>query len=141
MTPDEEKVLDANQGFYSAVQNLSLEEMDSVWLQEDWVQCVHPGWNMLEGWEAIRESWQHIFENTRYMRIAVGLQFLRVDDTLAWVCCTEKISTAGDGRFDTAYVQTTNIFKRHEGAWYLVHHHASHLPRPWGDAEQGERVQ
>ena len=141
MTPDEEKVLDANQGFYSAVQNLSLEEMDAVWLQEEWVQCVHPGWNMLEGWEAIRESWQHIFENTRFMRIAVGLQVLRIEDSLAWVCCTEKISTAGEGRFDTAYVQSTNIFKQREDAWYLVHHHSSHLPQPLGEAEQSERVQ
>src|SRR3990172_2579452 len=112
MTREEEKVLEANQNFYSALQNLSLAEMDAAWLPEDWVRCVHPGWDLLEGWEAVRESWQHIFENTQFMRIVVGLQFLRVENSMAWVCCTERISSAAQGRFDGAYVQTTNIFER-----------------------------
>ena len=141
MTSEEEKVLEANQNFYTALQDLSLEEMESVWLQEDWVKCVHPGWNLLEGWEAVRESWQHIFENTHFMRIAVGLQSLRVEDSMAWVCCTEKISSAAEGRFDSAYVQATNIFECRQGAWYLIHHHASPLPTPWPDDGTSEVVQ
>ena len=74
MTSEEEKVLESNQNFYSALQNLSLKEMEAVWLPEDWVRCVHPGWDLIEGWEAVRESWQHIFENTTFMRVAVALQ-------------------------------------------------------------------
>jgi len=138
MTPEEEQVLEANKNFYSALQNLSLEEMDNIWLQEDWVRCIHPGWDLLEGWEAIRESWQQIFENTRFMRVAVILQSIRVEESTAWVCCTEKISSASEGRFDSSYVQTTNIFERRNGGWYVVHHHASH--RPVGDGSESEEV-
>ena len=83
MTREEETVLEANQNFYRALQNLSLQEMDAVWLQEDWVRCVHPGWDLLEGWETVRESWQHIFEHTQFMRIAVGLQSIRVENSMA----------------------------------------------------------
>jgi ketosteroid isomerase-like protein len=130
MTPEEEKVLEANKNFYSALQALSLEEMESVWLQDDWVRCLHPGWDMLEGWEAVRESWQQIFEGTKFLRVAVGVQSVRVEKGIAWVSCTEKISSATEGRFETSYVQSTNLYKLHNGTWYLVLHHASHLPAP-----------
>ena len=141
MTSEEEKVLDANKNFYSALQDLNLEAMESVWLQDELVRCVHPGWSLLEGWDAVRESWQHIFENTHFMRVAVGIQSIRVENLTAWVCCTEKISSAGEGRFDSAYVQTTNIFESRQGNWYLVHHHASPLPAPWPEDPGADVVQ
>jgi|SRR5579885_2606408 len=131
MTGEEEKVLETNKNFYRALQNLSLEQMECVWLQESWVRCIHPGWNLLEGWEAVRQSWQHIFENTRFMRITIGVQSVRVENSTAWVCCTEKLSSAAEDRFDSGYVQSTNIFECRHGKWYLVHHHASPLPGPW----------
>jgi ketosteroid isomerase-like protein len=108
--------------------------MESVWLQEEWVRCLHPGWEILEGWDAVRESWQQIFENTKFLRVSVALQFIRVEKAMAWICCTEKISSATDGRFETAYVQATNIFRQQNGDWYLVHHHGSHLPSPLNKA-------
>jgi SnoaL-like domain len=130
MTPEEEKLLEANKNFYRALQSLSLEEMESVWLQEEWVRCLHPGWDMLEGWEAVRESWQQIFESTKFLRVSVGVQAARVENGIAWVCCTERISSAAEGRFETAYVQSTNLYMLRDGNWYLVLHHSSHLPAP-----------
>src|SRR5258707_12474203 len=115
MTPEEDKVLEANKNFYSALQELSLQAMELVWLQEGWVRCVHPGWSLLEGWDSVRESWQHIFENTHFMRVAVGIQSIRVENSTAWVCCTEKITSAAEGRIDSAYVQSTNIFEMRDG--------------------------
>ena len=141
MTHEEGKVLETNKNFYAALQNLSLKEMDAVWLPEDWVRCVHPGWDLLEGWEAVRESWQHIFQNTNFMRSAVAVQSIRVENTVAWVCCTEKIYSAAEGRFDSAHVQSTNIFERRNGKWYVVHHHASPLPEEWGESAEREVVQ
>ena len=43
--------------------------MDRLWAHEGWVRCVHPGWDILVGWEAIRASWQQIFANTRWLRV------------------------------------------------------------------------
>ena len=139
MTKEEEAVLQANENFYRALQELSLEAMEAVWLPEDWVRCVHPGWDALDGWDAVRESFQHIFANTQYMRIAVGVQSMRIEQMVAWVCCSEKISSAADGRFDSAFVQATNIFYRRNGSWHLVLHHASHRHMP--DEVSGEVVQ
>lgn len=141
LVSEEERVLEANQNFYTALQDLSIDEMEAIWLQEAWVRCVHPGWNLLEGWEAVRESWQQIFENTNFMRIAVGIQSVRIENSSAWVCCTEKLSTVAEDRFDSVYVQTTNIFERRNGAWYVVHHHASALPAPWPQDQGSDLVQ
>lgn len=140
MTPEQEAVLEANKNFYRAVQSLNMEEMDAVWLQDDSVRCVHPGWDLLEGWDAIRESWQRIFEDTRYVRLSVSLQSVHVEGSVAWVVCSEKISSASEGVFENALVQATNIFVEHDSTWYLVHHHGSHMPAS-GEPQAGETLQ
>jgi ketosteroid isomerase-like protein len=120
-------VLEANQNFYAAFQSLNIERMAAIWLPEDWVQCVHPGWDLLTGWEEIGESWARIFSNTRRIQIAVSSVRVHVEDNVAWVACTEHITSAFENSFDEALVQATNMFVRREGSWYLVAHHASPL--------------
>ena len=125
----EEKVLAANQRFYAALENLDLETMDAVWLHEDWVRCVHPGWELLEGWEEVRESWQRIFENTRRMKVGVSDVIVHIEAGTAWVNCVEQVTSSFATGFSTAWVQATNIYVERNGDWLLVHHHASPLPR------------
>ena len=125
----EEEVLAANQRFYAALESLSLEAMDAIWLHEDWVACVHPGWELLEGWEPIRESWERIFENTRRMKVGVSNLSVRVEAETAWVKCVEQVTSSFDTGFSTAWVQATNIYVRRNGQWRLAHHHASSISR------------
>ena len=79
-------------------------------------------------WEAVRDSWQQMFDVTESMRITVRMQFIRVEGSTAWICCRESISSAAGGRSSSAQAQATNIFEKRSGEWYLVHHHASMLP-------------
>ena len=123
-----EQVLEANQKFYRALAALDPAKMNAAWLNEDWVRCVHPGWSPLEGWPAVQESWQRIFENTEHMHVTIGGVFVRIQGEMAWVSCVERVSTAAEGRLDMAYVQATNLFVRKDGVWKMVLHHASHLP-------------
>ncbi|MGH9651142.1 MAG: nuclear transport factor 2 family protein [Terriglobales bacterium] len=124
----EEKVLAANQRFYSALETLDLEAMEGIWLHEDWVGCVHPGWELLEGWEAVGESWRRIFENTERMKVGIAEVTVRVEGETAWVNCVEQVTSSYSSGFSTAWVQATNIFVRRNGDWRLVHHHASPIP-------------
>ncbi len=125
----EEKVFAANQRFYQALEEMDIEEMDTVWLHEDWVACVHPGWELLEGWEAIRESWVRIFENTRRMKVGVSNVTVRVEGETAWVNCIEQVTSSYETGFSTAWVQATNIYVMRDDLWRLAHHHASPIPR------------
>ena len=58
----------ANRGFYLAFEAFDLQAMERVWLPDDRVKCVHPGWELLSGFEAIMASWRAIFQNTEAIR-------------------------------------------------------------------------
>ena len=124
----EQAVLAANRRFYAAFESLDLAEMEEIWAHEDWVQCVHPGWNLLVGWGEVRESWVRIFSNTERVQIAISSVWAHVQGEVAWVACTEHVTTSFAGGFDTALVQAMNLFVQHDGAWRMAVHHSSPLP-------------
>ena len=57
-------VIAINEEFYRSLEALSLDRMEKVWHDAEWVTCVHPGGPMLTGWEVIRDSWEQIFKGT-----------------------------------------------------------------------------
>ncbi|HTS12153.1 MAG TPA: nuclear transport factor 2 family protein [Candidatus Limnocylindrales bacterium] len=118
----------ANQRFYAAFESRDIEAMSQVWAHDDNVQCVHPGWDLLIGWDEVRERWARIFANARRVRIALSSVWVRLEGDVGWVACTEHVTTAFADGFDEATVQATNIFLFREGQWRLVAHHASPLP-------------
>ena len=65
---DADDVEEANARFYRAFETLDIAEMDQVWVHAEHARCVHPGWALLCGWEAVRHSWQTIFTNTHERR-------------------------------------------------------------------------
>ena len=125
---DEQEVLAANQAFYEALEALDLEKMKAAWWHEDWVVCVHPGWDLIQGWEEIQESWANIFHSTEFMRVTVSRPLIHVVGEAAWVSCVENVTSSFEGGFSTAMIEATNIFIRRNGRWKIVHHHAAPLP-------------
>lgn len=129
MTSDYElQVLEVNKRFYAALEALDLSQMSEVWLHEDWVKCVHPGWGLIVGWENISESWERIFRHTREIRIQLSYVTVRIEGPLAWVCCLENISNRFGEGVETAQAFSTNLFMLQNGGWLLIHHHASLTP-------------
>ena len=138
---DEIKAVErANQEFYDALQQLSLNRMDQIWLHEDWVKCIHPGWELIEGWSDIRSSWENIFRNTQSMQIALTQVSVRREGELAIVVCTENISSHSPEGIRSALALATNLYVQRNGRWLMVHHHASPLPMDdsvlWSDTVQ-----
>ena len=88
---DLEEVEQANARFYRAFETLDLGQMEAVWAHGEYVKCVHPGWQLLVGWEAVRSSWQAIFESAAEMRFTISEVLAEVMGDLAWVTCTENI--------------------------------------------------
>jgi ketosteroid isomerase-like protein len=118
---------EANARFYRAFETLDLSEMDGVWAHASHVTCVHPGWPLLVGWDAVRASWDTIFSNTAEMSFTVSaVRAVRSAD-LGWVTCTENILSEVRGRVSVTSVLATNIYERDGNEWLLVHHHASHV--------------
>jgi ketosteroid isomerase-like protein len=124
---DADDVEEANAGFYRAFETLDIAEMDRVWVHDERARCVHPGWPLLCGWQAIRGSWVRIFENTAEMRFTISDVTVNVAGDLAWVTCTENILSEVGERVAVTAILATNLFERTDRGWRLLHHHASHV--------------
>ncbi len=126
----EKAVQEVNQKFYEALTTSDMNLMEELWVQSEDVQCVHPGWPLLLGWEKVRESWKNIFEAGGLTDIEISAVFIDVTENTAWLNCTEKLSyTIGDQVVITL-AQTTNIFEYNDSSWRMVLHHASPMPMP-----------
>jgi ketosteroid isomerase-like protein len=122
---DRAAIKEANASFYEALSSQNLEAMDAIWIHESWSRCVHPGWQILKGWESIRQSWSSIFKNAEYLKIHISNLTIHVGSDIAWVVCTENIASAHEADYQTATALATNIFHKVKGTWLLAHHHAS----------------
>ena len=125
---DEQQVREANDAFYRAMQSLDLAQMENVWWHEDWVRCLHPGWELISGWDKVKESWSSIFHSTVQLQVSISQPLVYVVGDAAWVSCTEQVTSMLETDFTTARIEATNIFVRRKGLWRMVHHHTTPLP-------------
>jgi SnoaL-like protein len=125
---DEKELHQHNLLFYRCLETLDLACMESLWLQEEWVRCIHPGWDVLVGWEAIRGSWERIFESTNWIRVTPTTVDIHVLGRTGIVACSESITTSQDGDLGVAVAQATNVFVRTREGWKMIVHHASPAP-------------
>ena len=125
---DETAVLAANDAFYQALESLSVARMNAVWWHEDWVRCLHPGWDLLVGWKAIQGSFASIFQATAQMRVVLSRVLVHVVGDVAWVSCIEQVTSTIETDFSTVLVEATNLFVRRGGEWRLAHRHCTPMP-------------
>ena len=123
-----EALREANAAFYRAVEELNIADMERLWLHEPWVRCIHPGWDLLVGWEVIRQSWEQIFSGTTWMRVTPTSVDIQVLGDVGMVGCAENITATSDGDVGVAVAQATNLFLRTASGWCMFHHHSSPSP-------------
>jgi len=123
------EILKSNAEFYHAFEGLSIDMMDRLWKHDENVICVHPGWELLVGWLAIRESWVTIFQNTEMIKFNITNTKARSFDNsdIGVVVCQENIESSVNGQQDRIGVIATNIFERYENRWVLIHHQGSSI--------------
>jgi hypothetical protein len=128
MSEEEKIVTAANASFYRAFESLDIREMEKVWLPEPYIVCVHPGWNILRGWEPVIESWRRIFENTPHIRFLLSDVSVRIQGSIAVATLYENISSAAEDNV-SAVIAATNMFEKRDG-WRMIHHHGSPVAVP-----------
>ncbi len=125
----EQEVLDANQNFYQAFNRGDLALMQSVWAQHDSVSCIHPGWEVLRGFDAIISSWENIFVGSENLEIKLSDILVTGAKGMVWVSCQENLFAMSMSGVQVSKVHATNLFEQVEGQWKMVLHHASSVPQ------------
>jgi ketosteroid isomerase-like protein len=120
-----EEVTRTNQEFYDAFESLDIARMDRVWAHQDYVTCIHPGWALRVGWPEVRDSWVLIFNNTFSIKFELTEIQVQVAGDLAWVICTENITSRQGESTQESQVLATNLYERINGRWVIIHHHGS----------------
>jgi len=123
---DTSYVLKVNSDFYKAFSTKNISLMGSVWHNNPHVQCIHPGAKPLVGYHNIVSMWSNMFQARDQVFKATDITpsdvRVHVRGTSAFVTCTEQVlAPSGAERRMLA----TNIYRKLQGRWVLVHHHAS----------------
>ena len=118
-------VIEANQSFYDAFNKSDIELMIGIWLNDSASQCIHPGWDVLTGFENIMISWQKIFSSAHDLEIKLSHVDVTTSENLAWITCQENLFSIVSSGVQLSKVHSTNLFKMVNGEWKMILHHAS----------------
>ena len=127
---DQDLIRVVNQNFYNALESRDLGLMRQAWADSDAIRCVHPGWELLTGTSAVMKSFRAIFGVTEGLRISLSDPDIQIEGDIAVVHLVEKVlSRRGNGPNTFCEMQATNIFKKTDGRWRMILHHASPFER------------
>ena len=121
----EKDIIEANQNFYNAFNASDIELMIGIWLNHSASQCIHPGWDVLIGFENIMTSWQKIFAAAQDLEIKLSHVDVTASENIAWVTCQENLFSIVSSGVQLSKVHSTNLFKMMNGEWKMILHHAS----------------
>lgn len=119
---DQAAVLFINQAFYHAFATHDVAAMALVWSERAAVSCIHPGWQAIDGREAVLRSWTGILTNPQAPKISCRNPVAYVHGDMGYVVCYEVV--------DGSFLVATNVFVREQPTWRMVHHQAGVSPRP-----------
>ena len=129
-TPEE-----AELAFYHAFEISDLSAMMDVWADREFIECIHPMSDRLQGRRDVENSWRQIFDSGLRVRIERSSVHRTQDALLAVHVLYEHLSIPGRTERHPPVV-ATNIYQFIDGSWRMVLHHAS--PSSQDEAEKDE---
>ncbi|KAK9144021.1 hypothetical protein Syun_013421 [Stephania yunnanensis] len=113
-------IMNINAEFYNIIRESSLQAMRRLWLQADYVKCIHGSGELFSGYDAVLESWRMSFTLGPGIAFQIRDVRVRVLTEMAWVTMQAFVDVIEVGPF-----HVTNVFEFDKGQWYMVHHHCS----------------
>jgi ketosteroid isomerase-like protein len=128
---DTAAVLAANQAFYAALSALDLAAMENIWAHDPDVLYIGPFHRKIViGWPAVRNEFVANKANVAEISVKPLNMHVRVNGDTAWVFGAEEgaaLPKVGISASGSNFV--TNIFKKTDGRWLMVAHHAQRIPQ------------
>ena len=124
---------DAAQAFYQAFEARDIDAMMATWADDEDIVCVHPGGSRHVGYDAVRQSFEHLFAGDTRLTFRLDQPVSIETVGLAMQSAIEHLRAGDEGRRGTAIA--TNVLMRTPYGWRVVCHHASPAP-PVAEAPQ-----
>ena len=109
--------------FYAAFGKLDVLSMRRLWWVSDRISCIHPGGKLLQGYDAVMNSWEEIFRAHKPPTVGYRLIQATHDQNLVVHIVEERVKSGDSDR--QAVVLATNIYTLVDGSWRMLAHHAS----------------
>jgi ketosteroid isomerase-like protein len=126
-----DEVRQASDRFYAALNRVLQGDagpMMDVWSHTSDVTTMHPIGQREVGWEQVEGPWQQVASLASGGQVAIKDPLIRVVGDLAYEVGIED----GDGKIAGEVVsfghRVTNVYRREDGDWKIVHHHADKNP-------------
>ena len=128
----EDEIRQASEHFYAALNrtiNGDSGSMMKAWSHGSEVTTLHPLGGRETGWREVRASWEQVAQEFSDGQVSIeGLVVVPLSDDVAYTLGTERgQATLGDERVGIDW-RVTNIYRREEGEWKMVHHHTDVSP-------------
>jgi ketosteroid isomerase-like protein len=98
------------------------------WSHSTTVTTMHPIGGRQVGWEAVRDSFDQVSEMASDGTIGLKDQRIEVTGDMAYELGVEHGQFKMGGHSVSIEHRVTNIYRREDGAWKVVHHHADTSP-------------
>lgn len=128
-----EEVRQASDRFYAGINRMvngDTSAMFDACSHADDVSAMHPLGGRQLGWPEVRASWQMAADalGTAGTVTVSDLRITLLGSDAACTTGTESASVVVGGAPVTFGGRCTNVYRREDGVWKLVHHHVDHLP-------------
>ncbi len=118
-------LLEINKSYYKAFENFDIETMSQIWANTDDVVCIHPGWDILIGWEKVKEGWNKIFMEETLLKFTIRNPNVIIRDRVGIISCIEEIFISSRETISQTFIATTNLYQETENGLKLFYHHSS----------------
>ena len=133
---DFEPVVEADAKFLRTLETLDVKGIMHCWSDFERITMLFPGVELARGRQEIEKAWTKVAANTSRLNVMLQpISVMRLGD-LGWTFLSGRmVSTHGDETL-TVEVYITNIYRREEDGWKLLHHHAAPSPHQPAYLEQ-----
>ena len=127
----ENEVRQASEQFYAALNRMGngdASAMPDIWSHSATVTTMHPIGGRQVGWDEVKEPWGQVGQLASDAQIALNDQLIQVSGDMAYEVGLEQGQFTLAGEPIAIDHRVTNIYRRENGAWKIVHHHADISP-------------
>jgi ketosteroid isomerase-like protein len=127
----EAEVRAASERFYTKlaafIQGDTSQVIDAWW-QNDAITTGQPVGAWARGLEAVKQSWAGIATLTLVGDVKITDLSVHLHGDMAYTLGIEHATLEFDGKPFEFVSASTNIYRKVDGEWLLVHHHVNHSP-------------